>query len=199
MEPLATTVIVNLTDHPESDPRTSWILSLDALDMTVEDTMGMLESLTWLGGGEYPAMSSLRSRTGVYNWGASSSSSQFVLDLAASGLAGMGVVAIDAGVRAVFRKLRDRARGDDWGGVISEEDALTVAKSRIASQYGVEQDDLAVRRAQTDAVDHSHEFEFDHSDGRSFGAVVGIFKDSPSCTRIWREAPTDTSGAQRQA
>ncbi|MEW2312246.1 hypothetical protein AB0918_27045 [Streptomyces sp. NPDC006864] len=186
MEPISTTVIVNLTDHPGVEPEVSWILPLDALDMSVEETIEQLQALTWSTGEEYPVMSSLHSRYGIHNWGSSSSFAEFILSLSAGGLGSLGATAIDAAVRESFRKLRDRARGDDWGDVISEEDALGVAKSRIASQYNIEAEALSVRRAQTDAVERSHEFEFIHTDGRSFGAVVGIFKDSPTCMRIWR-------------
>ncbi|WP_371660968.1 hypothetical protein [Streptomyces sp. NBC_00280] len=192
MEPISTTVIVNLTDHPGIEPEVSWILPLDALDMSVEETIEQLQALTWLTGEEYPVMSSLQSRYGVHNWGSSSSFAEFVLSLSAGGLGSLGATAIDTAVRGGLRKLRDRARGDDWGNVISEEDALSVAKSRIASQYNVEAEELTVRRSQTDSVERSHEFEFTHADGRSFGAVVGIFKDSPTCTRIWRSGPGAT-------
>ncbi|MGW6902654.1 hypothetical protein ACWGF2_39695 [Streptomyces sp. NPDC054919] len=190
MEPISTTVIVNLTDYPGTDPETSWILPLDALDMSVEDTIEQLQALTWLAGEEYPVMSSLQSRYGVHNWGSSSSYAEFILNMSAGGFGSLGATVIDSAVRSTFRKLRDRARGDDWGNMISEDDALGVAKSRIAAQYQVQAEELTVRKAQTDAADQSHEFEFDHADGRSFGAVVGIFKDSPTCMRIWREGPS---------
>ncbi|MEV3849337.1 hypothetical protein ACIF6H_03565 [Streptomyces microflavus] len=186
IEPISTTVIVNLTDHPGVEPEVSWILPLDALDMSVEETVEQPQALTWSTGEEYPVMSSLQIRYGIHNWGSSSSLAEFILSLSASGLGSLGATAIDAAVRESFRKLRDRARDDDWGDVISEEDALSVAKSRITSQYNVEAEELTLRRAQTDAVERSHEFEFTHTDGRSFGAVGGIFKDSPTCTRIWR-------------
>ncbi|MFE2094901.1 hypothetical protein [Streptomyces sp. NPDC059460] len=190
MEPISTTVIVNLTDYPGTAPEASWILPLDALDMSVEETIEQLQALTWLTGEEHPVMSSLQSRYGVHNWGSSSSFAEFILNMSAGGFGALGATAIDAAVRDTFRKLRDRARGDDWGSVISEEDALSVAKSRIASQYDVEAEELTVRKAQTDAVVRSHEFEFGHADGRAFGAVVGIFKDSPTCMRIWRSGPS---------
>lgn len=189
MEPISTTVIMNLTDHPGVEPEVSWILPLDSLDMSVEETIEQLQALTWSTGEDYPVMSSLQSRYGIHNWGSSSSFAEFILSLSAGGLGSLGATAIDAAVRNSFRKLRDRARGDDWGDVISEEDALSVAKSRVASQYNVEAEALIVRRAQTDVVERSHEFEFTHADGRSFGAVVGIFRDSPTCTRIWRAGP----------
>ncbi|MFI1782362.1 hypothetical protein [Streptomyces rubiginosohelvolus] len=192
MEPMSTTVIVNLTDHPGVEPEVSWILPLVALDMSVEETIELLQALTWSTGEEYPVMSSLQSRSGIHNWGSSSSFAEFVLSLSAGGLGSLGATAIDSAVRESFRKLRDRARGDDWGDVISEADALSVAKARIASQYSIEAEELTVRRALTDAVERSHEFDFTHTDGRSFGAVVGIFKDSPTCTRIWRSG-TDTA------
>ncbi|MEU5329075.1 hypothetical protein [Streptomyces parvus] len=186
MEPISTTVIVNLTDHPGVEPEVAWILPLDALDMSVEETIEQLQALTWSTGDEVPVMSSLQSRYGIHNWGSSSSFAEFILSLSAGGLGSLGATAIDAAVRESLRKLRDRARGDNWGDVISEEDALDLAKSRIASHYTIEAEALTVRRAQTDAVERSHEFDFVHTDGRSFGAVVGIFKDSPTCMRIWR-------------
>lgn len=193
MEPISTTVIVNLTEHPGVDPEVSWILPLDALDMSVEETIEQLQALTWSTGEDYPVMSSLQSRYGIHNWGSSSSFAEFILSLSAGGLGSLGATAIDAAVRESFRKLRDRARGDDWGDMISEEDAMNVAKSRIVSQYNVEAEVLTVRKVETDVVERSHEFEFVHADGRSFGAVVGIFKDSPTCMRIWRSGPDPAS------
>ncbi|MFF7394555.1 hypothetical protein ACFZAE_39850 [Streptomyces scabiei] len=192
MTPSTTTVIVNLTDHPSGDPETSWIIALDSLAVSVEDVMSELERLTWLAGEEYPAMSSLQSRQGAYNWGASSSFAEFVLSIASGGMGGLSAMAVDAAVRDVFRKLRERANGDDWGNVISEEEASQVAMSRIATQYGVPSEELTVQRAETYATTPAHEFLFRHADGRTFGAVVGIVKDSPTCMRIWREiAPSE--------
>ncbi|MFD5103611.1 hypothetical protein [Streptomyces albidochromogenes] len=188
MTPSTTTVIVHLTDHPSGDPETSWIIALDSLDLPVEDVMSELQTLTWLAGDEYPAMSSLQSRQGVYNWGASNSFAEFVLSVASGGIGGLSAMAIDAAVRDLFTKLRERANGDDWGSVISEENASQVARSRIATQYGVPSDELTIQRAETDATIRTHEFLFRHTDGRTFGAVVGIVKDSPTCMRIWREA-----------
>ncbi|MFD5265263.1 hypothetical protein [Streptomyces sp. NPDC058335] len=185
-------MIVNLTDHPSVEPETSWIISLDSLDVPVEDVVSELETLTWLAGDEYPAMSSLRSRQSVFNWGASGSSAEFVLSIASGGLGGLSAMAIDTAVRDVFRKLRERANGDDWGNAISEENASQVARSRIATQYSVPSDELTALRAETDIGQRTHEFLFRHSDGRTFGAVVGLVKDSPTCMRIWREiAPSD--------
>ncbi|MFE8960319.1 hypothetical protein [Streptomyces iakyrus] len=193
MTPSTTTVIVNLTDHPSGDPETSWIIALDSLDLPVEDIMSELEKLTWLAGDEYPAFSSLQSRQGVYNWGASNSFAEFILSVASGGMGGLSAIAIDAAVRDMFRKLRERANGDDWGDVISEENASQVARSRLATQYNVPSDELTTLRAETNTEQRTHEFLFRHSDGRKFGAVVGIVKDSPTCMRIWRECGTNES------
>jgi hypothetical protein len=193
MKPSTTTVIVNLTDHPNDDPETTWIITLDSLDFPVDDVMSELEKLTWLAGDEYPAMSSLQSRQGVYNWGASNSFAEFVLSIASGGMGGLSAIAIDTAVRDLFRKLRERASGDDWGNTVSEENACRVARSRIATQYSVPPDELTTQRTETDTTQRTHEFLFRHADGRTFGAVVGIVKDAPTCMRIWREAATSGS------
>ncbi|MET3984781.1 hypothetical protein [Streptomyces sp. PvR034] len=189
METLSARVIVNLTKYPRGEPETSWVISLDSLGISVEEAMAELQTLTWMAGKQYPVMSSLNSRLGIHNWGASSSFVEFVLDMSAGGLGGLSATAIDTAVRDLFSRFRSRARSDEWGALISEEDALSVARSRISTQYSVAVEDLAVQRAEADASDQSHSFGFSHPDGRSFGAVVGIVKDSPTCMRIWREGP----------
>ncbi|GAB3952919.1 hypothetical protein [Streptomyces sparsus] len=189
----STTVIVNLTEHPQSEPETSWIIALDSLDMSVEDTASQLESLTWLSGEQYPVMSSLNSRHGVHNWGASSSFAEFILNVSAGGLGGLGAAAVDAAVRDLFGKFRERSAGDQWGNVISEEDAARVALARISTQYGVPSTELTIHKALTDAANCSHEFSFKHADGRAYGAVVGIVEDSPTCMRLWREVAPDSA------
>ncbi|MFK4118046.1 hypothetical protein [Streptomyces longwoodensis] len=193
MKPSTTTVIVNLTDHPSGDPETSWIIALESLDFPVDDVMSELEKLTWLAGDEYPAMSSLRSRQGIHNWGASNSFAEFVLSIASGGIGGLSAMVIDTAVRDLFRRLCERANGDDWGDAISEESACQVARSRIATQYSVPSDELTVQRTETDTAQRTHEFLFRHADGRTFGAVVGLVKDAPTCMRIWRVAAASGS------
>ncbi|MBT2871273.1 hypothetical protein [Streptomyces sp. McG7] len=193
MKPSTTTVIVNLTDHPSDDPETSWIIALDSLDFPIEDVMSELEALAWLAGGEYPVMSNLQSRQGVYNWGSSHSFAEFVLSIASGGIGGLSAMAIDTAVKDLFRKFRERANGDDWGDAISEENASQVARSRIATQYSVLPDELTTQRVETDTAQRTHEFLFRHTDGRTFGAVVGIVKDSPTCMRIWRQVAISES------
>jgi hypothetical protein len=186
-------VIVNLVDRPGGEPETSWIIALDSLAVPVEEVVRELEALTWLAGEEYPAMSIMDSRQGVHNWGASASFAEFVLSIASGGLAGLSATAVDAAARDLFRKFRERADGDDWGNVITEEQAVQVAKSRLAMQYGVAPEELSVWKAETDSVTQAHTFHFRHPDGRTFGAIVGIIKDSPTCMRIWREAASNGS------
>ncbi|MEF2528323.1 hypothetical protein [Streptomyces sp. CS62] len=184
------TIIVSLSDYAGGEPSESWVLTVDGLDMTVDETLRQLQELTWATKGEYPVMSSLRSRQGVHDWGASSAFVEFILDVSASGVGALGAVAFEAAVRDLFSRFRSRSRGDYWGNTISEEDALAVARRRVASQYGVEPEELSVQRAEIDAVDGAHDFRFSHADGRTFGAVVGILRDSPTCMRIWREEPS---------
>ncbi|MFD6937322.1 hypothetical protein ACFWAP_14390 [Streptomyces goshikiensis] len=110
-----TTIVVNLTDYPGSDPQASWIIALDGLDMSVEDMMRELQELTWATKDDYPVMSSLRSRQGVHNWGASSTFAEFILDMSAGGVGALGAVGFQAAVRDLFGRFRVRSRGDYWG------------------------------------------------------------------------------------
>ncbi|MFJ3911236.1 hypothetical protein [Streptomyces vinaceus] len=192
MEALTTSVIVNLTEYPGTEPEVSWILSLDSADITVEEAIAELRALAWMAGQKHPTPNSVRSRQGIHDWGGSSSFAEFVLEMSAGGLGGLSATAIDAGVRDVLSRFRGRARSDAWGDLISEEDALRVARSRVATQYSVAAEDLVVERAEANARDQSHSFRFRHTDGRSFGADVGIVKESPSCMKVWREEPGTT-------
>ncbi|MCX4819963.1 hypothetical protein OG883_08605 [Streptomyces sp. NBC_01142] len=186
-----TTFVVKLADQPASEPDEVWILTLDEFQMPAEEVIKELQSLTWLPGAEYPLMSNISTRQGITNWGASSSFSEFILQMGAGGLGGVQAAAVTTGVSALYGKFRDRSRGDHWGDVISEETALAVAKTHIASQYGVAANSLTLLRSETDAANKSFEFAFNHPDGRSFGAEVGVIKDSPTCMRIWRQAASE--------
>ncbi|MEU8838485.1 hypothetical protein AB0D97_05030 [Streptomyces roseus] len=187
MEALTAKVIVNLTEYPGMQPDTSWVLSLDSLDIPAEEALGELRTLSRIGPTGRPVPNSLSSRAGEHDWGGSSSSAEFLLELSAGGLGALSATAIDAAVRDVFRRLRARARSDSWGELMTEEQALGAARTRIAAQYGVPADELVVQGAEVDAVEGTHAFTFSHADGRSFGAVVGLLKDAPSCMRVWRK------------
>ncbi|WP_128643420.1 hypothetical protein [Streptomyces sp. SS] len=178
---------MKLTDHPTSAPDEVWILSLDSFQMPADDVIKELEALTWLRGAEYPTMSRISSRQGITNWGASSSFIEFVLEMSSNGAGGVGTVVVAAAVKALYSKFRERSQGDHWGDVVPEETAIAVAKLRIASQYSVESESLTLSRSETDAANRSFTFTFNHPDGGSFGAEVGILKDAPTCMRIWRQ------------
>ncbi|MFI1923437.1 hypothetical protein [Streptomyces sp. NPDC020377] len=190
MDYISATFIVKLTDHPTSAPDEVWILSLDGFQMPSEDVIKELLSLTHLPGGDYPVMSHIGSRQGITNWGASSSFVEFILEMSSSGLGGVGTVAVAAAIKSRYAKFRDRSRGDHWGDMISEETALELARMRIAAQYDVDRESLRLSRSETDAASQRFEFTFNHPDGRSFGAEIGILRRAPTCTRIWRQVAT---------
>ncbi|WP_322870474.1 hypothetical protein [Streptomyces goshikiensis] len=187
MEYVTATFIVKITDHPTSEPDEVWVLSLDSFQMPADYVIKELQALTWLRGAACPAMSQISSQQGITNWGASSSSMEFVLAMSSNGAGGVAAVAVAGAVKALYSKLRERSQGDRWGDVVSEETAIAVAKQRIASQYGVEGSNLVPSRSETDAGNRSFQFAFSHPDGRSFGAEVGILKNAPTCMRIWRQ------------
>ncbi|WP_330297758.1 hypothetical protein [Streptomyces sp. NBC_00503] len=178
---------MKITDHPTSEPDEVWVLSLSSFQMSADDVIKELQALTWLRGAEYPAMSQISSRQGITNWGASSSSIEFVLEMSSNGAGGVATVVVSGAVKALYAKFRERSQGDRWGSMVSEETAAAVAKQRIASQYSVEGDSLTLSRSETDAATRSFHFAFSHPDGRSFGAEVGIVKEAPTCMRIWRQ------------
>ncbi|MEV6198793.1 hypothetical protein AB0M64_02325 [Streptomyces sp. NPDC051771] len=181
---------MKLTAHLSAEPEEIWILDVESLEMTSDEVIKELQDLTWRPGAPFPLMSSIRGRQSILNWGASSSLSEFILEMGAGGLGGLEAAGLAAAIRYTYGKFRDRSQGDPWGESIAEEVALAQAKARIVEHYGVAEDALTVRRAETNAVDKRFEFTFSHTDGRSFGAEVGVIKDAPTCMRLWREAPS---------
>lgn len=180
---------VKLLDQLDAEPSEVWILNVESLEMTSDEVVKELQDLTSRPGARYPLMSNISARQGILNWGASSSLSQFLLEMGAGGLGSIEAAGIAAAIRYTYGKFRDRSQGDPWGESISEDVALAQAKARIVEHYGVAEDALSVQRAETNAADKRFEFTFAHTDGRSFGAEVGVIKDSPTCMRLWREAP----------
>ncbi|MFJ3580972.1 hypothetical protein ACIPPS_01875 [Streptomyces sp. NPDC090127] len=191
MEHITATFIVKLMDHPTSEPDEVWILSVDSFEMATEEVIKELQALTWLPDAEYPLMSHISVRHGITNWGASSTFAEFVLEMGAGGLGGVEAVAVTAAIRSLYGKFRGRSQGDHWGDMIPEDTAAAEAKRRIAAQYEVEAETLTLSRSETDAANKTFDFTFTHSDGRSFGAQVGVLRDSPTCMRIWRQATSD--------
>ncbi|QGZ49990.1 hypothetical protein GPZ77_17855 [Streptomyces sp. QHH-9511] len=177
-------------DHPSVEPDEIWILNVEGLEMTADEVIKELQDLTWPPGQPFPLMSNIGARQGIMNWGASSSFSEFLLEMGAGGLGGLEAAGLGAAIRYTYGKFRARSQGDPWEDSISEDVALAQAKARIVEYYSVAEDDLSVQRSETDGVDEIFKFTFIHLDGRTFGAEVGVIRQSPTCMRLWRAAPS---------
>ncbi|MET8577232.1 hypothetical protein [Streptomyces sp. NPDC005012] len=168
-------------------PHEVWDLRLGQLDMFTEEVIEELDRIAWAEGNEYPNYSAISAKTGKFNWGASSSFSEILMELSTN--AGGAVVggAVILCIKSTYEKLISRARGDVWKSMPSVEEAVGIGKSRLNRHYDVAVEKLTLIRTDVDAEAQCYEFEFTHEDGRKFKAIVGAIKGIPSCTRVSAE------------
>ncbi|WP_432174562.1 hypothetical protein [Streptomyces sp. Tue6028] len=180
-------ISVALVETLHHYPSEVWELGLVHLDMFTEEVVEELDAIAWSEGNEYPNHSSISAKTGKFNWGASGSFAEIIMEVSSNAGGGVGAVAVTAAIKSVYEKFRSRSQSGAWQSMPSPDEAVSIAKSSLHRHYNVAFDNLAVVRSDADAESRRYDFEFSHSDGRKFGATVGAIKGIPSCTRVWAE------------
>ncbi|MFC8412422.1 hypothetical protein [Streptomyces coelicoflavus] len=182
-----THIAVVLQDDHGCYPDEVWDVVLRHLDMYTEEVLQELKTIAWAENKKFPNHSSISARSGVYDWGASGSFSELLMQVSTGTVGGVGAMAIAGATKLVYEKLKSRSRGEAWSQIPTLERAVELASARIHQHYEVAIDELTVARSDVDMEAQRYDIDFVHADGRRFGATVGAITGMPWCTRIWSE------------